>query len=267
MRYIPFQSPPPDEEWKKKAEELIVRLKEAPDSDARNRIIDNYSAVWGELKKWLLELSHGKCWFSEAMDCFSHWDVEHYRPKKSARDQDGTEHEGYWWLAFDWRNLRICGNVGNRKKGTYFPLREDVGRCQPFGDLRCENPLLLDPANPDDPHLLFFNLEGRAIPAPFITDEWEKVRVEYSIERYRLDFPRLMDKRKAVWSECWYRIEVYRRDIELSQNEPGNVVAKEGAKKAAKRLRDLMREEGEFSAVARACVESSGDRRVMGLLR
>jgi len=74
------------------------------------------------LKDWLLKFSNGKCWFSEAKDTFSHMDVEHFRPKKSAKDLNGVEREGYWWLTFDWHNYRICGNVGNRKKGTFFPL-------------------------------------------------------------------------------------------------------------------------------------------------
>ena len=58
---------------------------------------------------------------------------------------------------------------------------------------------LLDPIDEDDPVLLSFNVEGRAIPAAHLTDAWEKARVEYSVERYNLVFPPLMDKRKVVW--------------------------------------------------------------------
>ena len=36
-----------------------------------------------------LELSHQKCWFSEAKDRFSHLDVEHYRPKMRAKNKGG----------------------------------------------------------------------------------------------------------------------------------------------------------------------------------
>lgn len=52
----------------------------------------------------------------------------------------------------------------------------------------------LIPSDEDDPWLLSFNVEGRAIPAAHLTDEWEKARVEYSVERYNLDFPPLVDK-------------------------------------------------------------------------
>lgn len=249
-----------------KATRLRKALRDAPDIAARNKIIDNNSAVWGELKEWLLNLSHRKCWFSEAKDCFSHWDVEHYRPKKSTRDVDGT-HDGYWWLAFDWQNFRICGNAGNRKKGTFFPLRNGCTRCAPFGDLRYEDAQLLDPIDEDDPGLLSFNIEGRAIPAAHLTDDWEKVRVEYSVERYNLDFPPLMDKRKTVWAECWDRIQEYLKELALYHADKTNGIAKDRYKQAARRVRELMHEDKELSAVARACVLSTGDRRLAGLLQ
>ena len=82
----------------------------------RNEYIDSNSAHWGELKEWLKVLSKGKCWFSEVRELYSHYDVEHFRPKKEAKNLDKTIRDGYWWLAFDYTNYRLCGNVGNRKK-------------------------------------------------------------------------------------------------------------------------------------------------------
>jgi len=267
VRYIPLREQAPDPSWVAKAAHLISQLQVAPDANARNAIIDANSAVWGELKGWLRALSHEKCWFSEAKECFSHFDVEHYRPKKSARDADGTEHDGYWWLAFDWQNYRICGNAGNRKKGTYFPLRVGCARCKPLGDYRFEDPQLLDPIDEDDPALLSFNMEGRAVPAAHIADDWEKARVEYSVERYNLDFPPLMDKRKTVWAECWHRIQEYLDELRRYHADKTNVLAKDRYRQAAKHVRELMREEQELSAVARACVLSTGDPRLHGLLQ
>ena len=73
-----------------------------------------------------------KCWYSEAPDAVSDWHVDHFRPKKRTLDEDKTEHEGYHWLAFDWRNYRIAGSYTNsphrdgqgvtRGKWDYFPL-------------------------------------------------------------------------------------------------------------------------------------------------
>lgn len=267
MRHIPLRDQAPDPEWLNRANALLASLEAAHDAQARNRIIDENRELYGELKDWLLKLSHGKCWYSEAKDCFSHWEVEHYRPKKSAKDRDGTVHDGYWWLAFAWQNFRICGNAGNRKKGTYFPLRDGCARVGPRGDLRQEMPLLLDPIDEDDPVLLFFDIEGHAVAAPHVTGEWERTRVAYSVERYNLDFPQLMDKRKTVWAECWNRIEEYRRELSLYQQDPANAVAHNGVRQASKHLRALIRSDQELSAVARACLQSAGDIRLDGFLR
>lgn len=267
MRHIPFNDNPPDPAWLVEADKLLAQLKAAPDTAARKEIIDANVIFWGKLKNWLLELSHEKCWFSESKDCFSHWDVEHFRPKKSAKDIDGTEHEGYWWLAFDWHNYRICGNAGNRKKGTYFPLRTDSPRATgPTFDLRLEAPLLLDPIDDDDPNLISFNVVGRAIPAPGLTNAWDKERVTYSVERFNLDFPPLMEKRKVIWNECWQRIQSYKKELQhLEGND--NPIARTQARELAKYIREMMRPEKELSSVARACVLSTGDPRLVGLLR
>jgi len=267
VRHIPLKDQAPDPAWQAKADELLVQLKAAPNSAARNKIIDDNAKVWGDLKQWLLELSYDKCWFSEAKDCFSHWDVEHYRPKKSAKDADGTPHEGYWWLAFDWHNFRICGNAGNRKKGTFFPLRAKTLRATgPDFDLRHEAPQLLDPIDDDDPNLISFNFEGRAIPTPGIADAWTKARVTYSVERFNLDFSPLMEKRKVIWNECWQRIQSYKAELQRYEDDD-NPIARTQAKEAAKYIREMMRPEKELSSVARACVLSTGDPRLLGLLQ
>jgi hypothetical protein len=265
LRHI--QPREPDPAWIEKADDLLDELRTAETVEARNALIDSRAEVWGELKSFLLGLSYSKCWFSEAKDCFSHWDVEHYRPKKTARDQDGTVHDGYWWLSFDWQNLRVCGNAGNRKKGTYFPLRPGSARIGPFGDLRHEDPQLLDPADPDDPALITFNVEGRAIPAAHVADSWERERVEYSVLRYNLDFPPLMDKRKVIWADCWARIQTYLSELALYQADKTNAVAREGVKSAARQIRRMLTAEEELSSVARACILSCADRRLSSLLQ
>jgi uncharacterized protein (TIGR02646 family) len=267
MRHISTAGRAPSADWLKKAGDLLTALNGAPDRDARSAIIDANSAAWGELKDWLLELSHQKCWFSEAKDCFSHWHVEHFRPKKSAKDDDGTEHDGYWWLAFNWKNFRICGSVGNTKKGTFFPLRPMCARVGPHGDIRLEDPQLLDPADEDDPSLLSFDVEGNAIVAPGVTDAWEIARVQYSIERLKLDFGPLADKRKTVWAECWARISEYLHELALYHADKRNPVAKAGYKQAAGKLRSMIREECELSSVARACINASGDPRLIRVLQ
>lgn len=267
MRHIDCDPEDLDEQWLEKTASLLQQLKNSPDKQARDQIIDDNRKVYRELKGWLLERSHQKCWFSEAKDCFSHWDVEHFRPKKVAKDEDGTEHEGYWWLSFDWSNLRICGNVGNRKKGTFFPLRRNCRRCDLDDDIRNEIPKLLDPVDEHDPTLLSFDLEGQAIPAANVSNEWERERVKYSVNRFNLDFPQLTNRRKVYWSECWGQILKYRSELAKYHRDPDNPFARVGIKDAAKAIRKMIRPESELSAVARACVLASGDQCIIRLLQ
>ena len=86
MRYIPLRDSEPPQDWRDKAADLLQQLQEAGSHEDRCRIIDDNAQTYRELRDWLLTRSHGKCWFSEAKDLFSHWDVEHYRPKKEAKD-------------------------------------------------------------------------------------------------------------------------------------------------------------------------------------
>ncbi len=184
---------------------------------ARNDLIDNNGNHWGELKQWMLALSHGKCWFSETRDTYSHYDVEHFRPKKEAKDDQNCDangkpmtRDGYWWLAFEYSNFRICGNVGNRKKGGWFPLHKDSrlstvsARCE-----ESEAPFLLDPVHKSDTVLLAFNEEGNATPAPGCND-WERKRVSVSIERLKLnDHDALPEERRKVWQRVTRAIDLY----------------------------------------------------------
>ena len=112
--------------WLAESERLVgelAKLNAAGKIKERNELVDKRSDHWGKLKPWLLALSGGKCWFTEARDIASHLDVEHFRPKKATRNIKGPERDGYWWLAFDYTNFRIAGTVPNRKKGAWFPLR------------------------------------------------------------------------------------------------------------------------------------------------
>lgn len=269
MRYIDLESDKPDAEWLKKSDELtkqLIELHEKGDIEARNQLIEDNSKHWGEIKQWLLGLSHNKCWFSEARDVFSHMDVEHFRPKLEAKELDGTPRDGYWWLAFDYRNYRVCGNVGNRKKGGWFPLQE--GSVVSTYDNQCEEseiPYFLDPTDADDVNLIAFDEEGKAIPTPGIT-EWEVQRVVETIKRLKLnEHEALSQERRKVW-QCMVReIENYKRF--KSRCEAGrNPAAKQMAKEHASKIRQMIRESEELSSVAKWCVLFRHDEKLVQLV-
>lgn len=241
--------------WLSKSTELIsVLAKLHTDGKVieRNLRIDANSGHWGKLKPWLLTLSNGKCWFTEARDIASHLDVEHFRPKKAARNSKGPERDGYWWLAFDYMNFRIAGTVPNRKKGAWFPLRTGspcssyLRRCE--GD---EVPHFLDPTNAYDVTLLSFDEEGKAVPRPGTTRD-EQLRVRRTVERLKLtDHKALAEERRKVWQRVTKHINDYKRALGEARY---SAAARERAKTAAREIACLARPEMELSAVVKWCV-------------
>lgn len=242
-----------------KTPEVKAKVKE------RNEFIDKHSDHWGKLKPWLFALSHGKCWFTEGRDICSHTDVEHFRPKKEAREFDGIR-DGYWWLAFDYSNFRASGNVPNRKKGGWFPLHKS-SPCSRF-DARCEESetyYLLDPIKQTDVDLLAFDEEGNAIPAPE-ANEWEKERVQVSIERLKLnDHDALPQERRRVWQIVSKEIDGY-LDAK-SKYSPGiNPTPRERMEERLRRIRELTRADAELSTVALWCVRFRNDAKLLRLV-
>jgi hypothetical protein len=175
--HIDYRGETPTEEWLRKAELVTQELNDAADSEERSRIIEKNKKLWGELKDWLLSLSHNKCWYTEAFNDSSLYEVEHFRPKKWRQNDEEPEFDGYWWLAFDWENYRICGNAPNRKKGAFFPLHPDSRRASAQKQHLCRDEVfcLLDPTVLADTMLISFNEKGMAIPTPG-TMEWDKDR-------------------------------------------------------------------------------------------
>lgn len=253
MIYISIEGKTPPPKLLEKAREVTQKLEAAKSEEERNRIIDRNDKVWRSFKDWLLTLSHGKCWFSEAKDIYSHPEVEHFRPKKKAKNSDGTEREGYWWLAFEWTNFRICGNVGNRSKGTFFPLREGSFAATSL-DRAIEDEIyyLLDPANPDDPGLLAFDEEGKAIPTPGL-DKWQNERVEVTVRRLKLYYEPLAEARRDVWRNCRRKLEECEQ-LMKRMNEGGGAAVKERLSAKMKELRRMIQPDAPLSSTAISCL-------------
>ena len=256
MRYINIENKEPPERWCRRAEELTQQLLELDSQDERKKLIEN-NRIWsdGEFKVWLQNLSHNKCWYSEAREIYSYYDVDHFRPKSRAKQCDSSEREGYWWLAFDWQNYRISGAIGNRThKADYFPLKEGCSPATPDSDLCDEIIYLLDPINPDDPPLLTFDETGYSQPA--VTDEatFEYKRAKVTIKLLHLDYHLLVDERKKIWNKC---IMLLSRAQKI-MNQSRSATRKADLKYTIKELREMASEEAELSSTARACLLSSG---------
>lgn len=241
-------------EWQATSAKLVLELaalEAAGKRKERNQLIDDNAKHWGKLKDWLLALSGGKCWFSDTRDLYSHYDVEHFRPKKEAKALDGSERDGYWWLAFDYMNFRACGNVGNRKKGGYFPLKQG-SLCSAF-NARCEASearYLLDPIDDDDVDLIAFDEEGNVIPMPG-TSGWDQERVTETVKRLKLnEHAPLTEARRKVLQKVNAVIDEFSavKARCCTGNDPA---AKGEIKQIRARIRQMTAPTEELSSVAR----------------
>jgi hypothetical protein len=171
-------------------------------SDAdRRKYIDANGDKCTALRDALWLIGFGKCWYSEAMLCAEEGEVEHFRPKKQVW-KSTTPHSGYWWDAFDWRNLRLAHPLVNKRrrdystdqeagKGCYFPLRDEQTRALSTSAEVDEQPILLDPVVARDCRLLCFDANsGKPIPRFDPEDDpdgWRYQRANESIGYYHLD--------------------------------------------------------------------------------
>lgn len=99
--------------------------------------------IWRTLKHWLVEnVFNGKCAYCESPLKFdaNKGVADHFRPKGGVTSKIGEktfpvsvrfetgidlEHPGYFWLAYDWRNiLPACSHCNSKTKITQFPTRD-----------------------------------------------------------------------------------------------------------------------------------------------
>jgi hypothetical protein len=248
----------PDTVWTDQAKILTEALvAAAQDKATRDTIIDTNDLVWKRLRDWLLRLSYDKCWYSESRDFFSVLEVEHYRPKKRCkRVARGLFEDGYWWLAFEWSNYRLCGKVGNAKKGDFFPLAASSPTAT-YGGLSILNeiPLLLDPACPGDPDLLSFDEDGQCGPHAD-ADQFTTIRVTTTVARVNLNHGRITKARQRIWNRCRQLIEEC-RELALQLEQAPGPADRQRLNDKKEELRAMTRPEAEFSSVAKVCLLKS----------
>ena len=253
-------------DWLAKVKDLQDQLEDLPDAAARKAFINRHSSVWGEIKDQLLDMSSGKCWYSEAPDAVSDWHVDHFRPKNRALDEDKTEHAGYHWLAFDWKNYRIAGSYPNaphrdhdgeaRGKWDYFPLAEGSSRADwQNRDHTREICLLLDPTKPSDPGLMTFDEQGLPIPtAPKNAIVRERVRT--TVRLLHLDHDRLVRARKRKWLNTQMFISDLLDDCPDHYDEC-TALDHQRVERLAERLSNLAAPCSAYAATARACLQAN----------
>jgi len=257
-------SEPSDAGWKawvKKAEEGRDRLLAAARND---RNIEIEETLYKERKEQIFGWFHGKCAYCETLISANQpGDVEHFRPKGRVTDAKGRpiemaahrgkrlQHQGYFWLAYDWRNLlpacALCNRpnrprVGPRfGKWDQFPVRSF--RAIKPGDEAKEKPLLLHPIF-DEPAKHFVLDESGIIGGR--TDEGrECIRV------FGLNRDPLPDERRKCVETVQNKFELYVQAV-ATQGED----AKTKGQRLLEQLSEYMKGTEPYSAFGRMSLAS-----------
>ena len=193
--------------WRLSAADALETLNSKATLDAKKTYLGSAQAsrVWRAFYERLPPRFKNKCWYCEAREIRSDMPVDHFRPKGKVDEDD--EHEGYWWLAFDWKNYRCaCTFCNSRRnfeetqggKGSRFPIFNEESRATSSVDnYQDENPAILDPCNPDDDRLIWFDADGK--PEPIGSADVEQVeKVINSTEIFHLDETKICRERNNV---------------------------------------------------------------------
>jgi hypothetical protein len=125
-------------EWEQRAQAATHTIIEKWENTGRITTIDFDDRIWGELKVWLLKnVFNNKCAYCETPLPRQSGHAEHFRPKGGVKYktekksitaftkdalENQIEHPGYFWLAYNWKNLlpscELC-NAGGGKKNQF----------------------------------------------------------------------------------------------------------------------------------------------------
>ncbi len=278
MRYIDISLLQIPDDLKKKLAEATTMLLSLPTEAERKEFINKRARLWGNVKPYLTKLTGTreddyKCWYCEVKDSRSDYHLDHFRPKNRVKNGNAPEEPGYWWLAFDHRNYRLCCAYCNsphkgqdnvtRGKWDQFPLEAGSFRASdPAHNLDDERPLLLDPLRASDPMLLAFSEDGRVYPR--YPKDLAELRAKTTIEILNLNDVRIEEARKKLWQDC---VELVNdgRQVYL-QYLGGSPAAKVRFEEICQRVKRHVSPYAEFSETARYCFKGTGEDWVLALL-
>lgn len=247
--------------WVKKVADLNVELNKNKNISEHHELIEKNKSLWRDqdLIEWLLSLSNNKCWYTETFFGADYPEVEHFRPKKEAKDEDGLViSNGYYWLSFNLTNYRLSKPMPNRKKGSYFPVLDEARRAKSHINChRDERPLFLDPLIQSDCLLLGFNDNGKGVPENGCTF-LQKKRVNLTVKHFGINHSLLNRRRKIVWITVR---KLYSKYIGLvaQAEKTKSVRTEQTAEIELEKIRELLKPTSEFSSVAKSALLKIGD--------
>lgn len=256
MIYIDIDNYEPSQDWLGRADALTAQLLAAATPAARTLIINGHQNMWTEVKQHFCNVRRRKCWYSESINDFAHCHVDHFRPKASAIDENGNNHGGYWWLAFDWTNYRYSAPAGNVRKKDYFHVNFNQAINQ-NDSLENEDIRFLDPTDPTDPDKLKFNSEGTISPKNTNIATRDYIQAEYTIRRMNLNMVGLIEGRRDKYRRASSIIRQTEKLLQM-QAITYDMARHQSIKAKQKELYELANRNSEYSAAVKYCIKESG---------
>ena len=203
-------------------------------------------ALYGDpaVKQALVAAQHGKCCFCEKK-IGGEGEVEHFRPKASFCQGDGSPLERPWYyrLAYDWDNLQLaCPICNQRFKKNYFPLADPAKRARNHrADLTQEKPLFINPAKEDPARFIGFRQE---VPYALRGNK----RAKETIKALGLNRENLIEERREHLDHLIFLHKVLDLEEEYAGAEEGRQVFED----ARTFLRNAVLDAAKFAAMTRA---------------
>jgi len=266
-----------DSKWSALAAKRTADVCSKTTPKERKKYVKKHSSVWANprVKKELERISNKKCWYCESYDKRSDRHVDHFRPKSSVSEDDS--HEGYYWLAFHYKNYRLACTYCNclrsdrassevKGKGDSFPLRNPANRVANHGSsytqlLRQENAILIDPCSHSDVALLAYREDGRVVERFDKDDKTRQIgydRANRSIDIYHLNEVEIKEARLALYDKIIELVE--RGDKHFEHAYQNDASADEAFEDVVNDILDIMGSEAEYSAFAKAMITSLRNR-------
>jgi len=243
--HVPFPEPagPLWARWKARA--AAAQREIAPGAEPNG-------AVYRAVRRWLLIAYSKKCAYCERSIRGHSVRVDHFRPKVGILRNDGqavrlrdaaAEHPGYYFLAYEWRNLLPTCEHCNVAKSNRFHTGNEYWAEKPQ-QLGTEEPLLVHPSHQDPAGLLLFTRDG-LVHAAVKGDP----KAGYLIDTLKLNREELREDRAEAWSDAEEEMDALLlrvRDPRRDQTEKFD--------QAVARYQAIQRGTVEFSAVRRLAV-------------
>jgi hypothetical protein len=268
MRRVDLRAFQPSAAWLAKANAANDELSTKGTHEERVAFMKAKSSIWRELREELIGQFGNKCWFTDAPEFVARLDVEHFRPKAKSLDRKGKPYQGYWWLAFDWENYRLCGQIPNREeKKSWFPLMPRSFRAtMAADDWRLEEPAFLDPSKPGDVALVAYAEDGGVHAKPG-ADRRESYRVRVTDSLLGLSrVPAVVEERQKIWKHCRLLVRDF-MTLKVQEKRGGaNPVLSSQQDDVLRRLLAMTRSQEAFASVARSCLRQSPEKWAVDLL-